>query len=247
MYDILFIDDKFEEIKETYSDFQNQHVRCFYSDGENFLPTRGDAKEKLPFKNLKYISLDLHLENLGIITIKNNKTALSTLASIIESFIDDGKDITIIANTSFPDEFDENTFFRYLDFKNNPTIKKEAKDKDKTSLLHENAVEITKQAHQEILRNVIIREAIEVENLIYEKIQKNFASIASKLNNKSLKDIENSTFQKKIQSYKLAFGGNLDKKLNDVRKLRNKFAHGSPPTKNLLDFLEEVTGLKGKI
>jgi DnaJ-class molecular chaperone len=45
MYDILFIDDKFKEIKETFSCLQDKHIRCFYSDGDKYLPQSGHAKE----------------------------------------------------------------------------------------------------------------------------------------------------------------------------------------------------------
>jgi len=119
----------------------------------------------LPFKNLKYISLDVHLENRGNNSSTPKKTTLSTLAFVIKSFVSDGKGITIIVNTSFPGDFIESEFFEYLDFYNKPTIKKKEKN-NLISLL--NGDDITQQAHQEILRNVIIREAIEVENLILE-------------------------------------------------------------------------------
>jgi hypothetical protein len=124
--------------------------------------------------------MDLHLENRGITVIKDNKMALSTLSSVIKSFVNDGKDITIIVNTSFPDEFDESCFFKYLEFKTNPIIKKEEKSAE-VSVLHNNAKDIVAQAHQEILRNVVIREAIEIENLIYIKVQENFTSITPEL------------------------------------------------------------------
>jgi hypothetical protein len=85
-------------------------------------------------------------------------------------------------NTSFPDEFDESCFFKYLEFKTNPIIKKEEKSAE-VSVLHNNAKDIVAQAHQEILRNVVIREAIEIENLIYIKVQENFTSITPELSN----------------------------------------------------------------
>ena len=245
MYDILFIDDKFKEIKETFSYLQDKHIRCFYSDGDKYLPQSG--RERLPFQNLKYISLDLHLENRGITVIKDNKMALSTLSSVIKSFVNDGKDITIIVNTSFPDEFDESCFFKYLEFKTNPIIKKEEKSAE-VSVLHNNAKDIVAQAHQEILRNVVIREAIEIENLIYIKVQKNFKSIALKLLNNQLDKIKKFDFRAKIQLYELLNNNEICERLNDLRELRNKFAHGSsPPEADLLDFLEDMKKLKQRI
>jgi hypothetical protein len=65
------------------------------------------------------------------------------------SFVNDGKDITIIVNTSFPDEFDESCFFKYLEFKTNPIIKKEEKSA-KVSVLHNNAKDIVAQAHHRV-------------------------------------------------------------------------------------------------
>jgi hypothetical protein len=44
--------------------------------------------------------------------------------------------------------------------------------------------------HQEILRNVVIREAIEIENLIYIKVQENFTSITPELSNNQLDKIK---------------------------------------------------------
>lgn len=246
MYDILFIDDKFEEIKESFSSFQSKHSRCFYSDGENHLPATN--KEKLPFKNLKYISLDLHLENRGITTVKDNKTALSTLASVIQSFVNDGKDMTIIVNTSYPDDFNENDFFKYLDFETNPVIEKNKKN-DNNSLLHQNSDSIIQQAHQEVLRNIVIREAIEIENLIYKKVQENFTRVIPKLSSTQLDKIKRFDFRAKIQLYKLLSSNDvLDIELTELRELRNKFAHGTnPPEKNLLEFLEFTESLKQKI
>jgi len=241
MYDILFIDDKFEEIKDSFSYFQKEHIRCFYSDGESHLPK--NDKARLPFKNLKYISLDVHLENRGNNSSTPKKTTLSTLASVIKSFVSDGKGITIIVNTSFPGDFIESEFFEYLDFNNNPTIEKKEKN-NLISLL--SGDDITQQAHQEILRNVIIREAIEVENLIYAKVRENFRSITPKLSCNKLDKIKKFDFKAKIQLYELASNDNaLGEKLNKLRELRNKFAHGNnPPEVGLLDFLEQVESLK---
>jgi len=253
MYDILFIDDKFEEIKESFSFFQKKHIRCFYSDGVSPLPK--NDKERLPFKNLKYISLDLHLENRGITTIKGNKNALSTLATVIKSFINDGESVIIIANTSFPGDFDEKAFFKYLDFQTNPKIEKKAKN-SKNSLLHQDSDNIIQQAHQEILRSVVIREAIEVENLILEKIRERFdITCGFNFNPKlTMIKIEKFRFSKKIdllnqvidnQSLQVIDNQSLISNLNKLRKKRNDFAHGNnPPEEGLLDFLEQVESLK---
>lgn len=246
MYDVLFIDDKFEEIRDTYSDFQSQHIRCFYSDGEHYLPK--NDKERLPFKNLKYISLDLHLENRGITKIKDNKTALSTLVSVIQSFVSDGVNVTIIANTSFPKDFDENNFFKYLNFNTNPKIEKKAKNNKKSSL-HTNMQAIAEQTCQEILRNVVIRNAIEIENIILEKVKNKFDEIACSLSNKKLEKIKKFDFKSKINLFNLTHKDQeLINKLNKLRELRNDCAHGnSPLTENLLDFLESVENLKQEV
>jgi hypothetical protein len=250
MYDILFIDDKFDEIKDTFTYFQKEHIRCFYSDGENYLPTT--KKERLPFKNLKYISLDLHLENRGITNI-NNKTALSTLSSIIKSFINNNENITIIANTVDPDVFGEKDFCRYLEF--SPKIEKVKKiegDRNKNySSLHNADIqkEISRYSHKEILRNVVIREAIEVENAIFRKIQQELKNIVNKLSNTKLDKIKKFDFKAKIILHKLATqDDSLETKLDDLRELRNKFAHSdNPPPQNLLDFLNEIENLKTEI
>ena len=97
MYDILFVDDHFEEINDTFRTLQKEHIRCFYSDGLEHLPS--NDKEKLPFKNLKYICLDLHLENRGISSF-DRKNTTSTLASVVKK-ITTNKDVCIIINTFF--------------------------------------------------------------------------------------------------------------------------------------------------
>lgn len=233
--------------RNTYSDFQGKHIRCFYSDGENNLPEK--EIDQLPFKNLKYISLDLHLENRGINTVKNNSTALSTLASVIKRFIKNGKDVTIIANTSFPDEFNEKDFCKYLKFDVNPKIEKKEK-KDEISLLHTNSDNITNRAHKEILRNVVIREAIEIENLIYTKVQTNFESVISNLSHTSLNAIKKFNFSAKIELYNLAFNNiSLHEELTQLRKWRNNFAHDSNSQQDLilLDFLKQAEDIKDKL
>jgi hypothetical protein len=116
------------------------------------------------------------------------------------------------------------------------------------AILYNNAKDIVAQAHQEILRNVVIREAIEIENLIYIKVQKNFKSIALKLLNNQLDKIKKFDFRAKIQLYELLNNNEICERLNDLRELRNKFAHGSsPPEADLLDFLEDMKKLKQRI
>lgn len=247
MYDVLFIDDKFEEIKDTFWALQNEHIRCFYSDGEKNLPKNN--KEKLPFKNLKFICLDLHLENRGITTLKNDKNIVSTLASVVKSFIDEGSNATIIINTSFIEEFDtvKNNFIKYLGF--TPDIKTEEKSQ-KNSTLHKQEIkkDIKENSHQSILRNLVIREAIEIENLIFEVIKTNFSEIT----NKDIKKVANNFkkgfhFSHKIKLFNM-FNSNLSGELKKLRELRNRFAHDTtPPVKNLLDLLEKIEELKQKI
>ncbi len=248
MYDILFIDDKFEQIKDTFWNFQNEYIRCFYSDGENNLPK--NAKERLPFKNLKYISLDLHLENRGITTIKD-KNAVSTLASVVKSFIDkDSTNIHIIINTSFKDEFNESkdNFIKYLQF--NPTITTEIKNSN-NSLLHKAGIKqnIINASHQPILRNLVIREAIEIENLIWNKLLSSNTFSKHKKVECILKELNvKITFSNKIDLYNKTVNNKSKSKLKKLRKLRNYFAHKpSPPQENLLDFLQEIESLKQEI
>jgi hypothetical protein len=94
----------------------------------------------------------------------------------------------------------------------------------------------------------LLREAIEIENLIYIKVQENFTSITPELSNNQLDKIKKFDFWAKIQLYKLLNNNEICEKLNDLRGLRNKFAHGSsPPETDLLDFLEDMKKLKQRI
>lgn len=246
MYDVLFIDDKFEEIKDTFWALQNDHIRCFYSDGEKNLPQNNEAK--LPFKNLKYICLDLHLENRSITTLKNNKNTVSILASVVRSFIDEGN-TTIIINTSFIEEFDavKNDFINYLGF--TPDIKTEEKSQ-KNSTLHEQEIkkDIKENSHQSILRNLVIREAIEIENLIWSIIEKRFVEIIRNNPKETIANFKKGFhFSHKITLFNM-FNSNLSGELKKLRELRNKFAHNKrPPQKDLLVFLKEMEDLKQRI
>ena len=248
MYDVLFIDDHFEEINDTFCALQKEHIRCFYSDGDKYLPS--NDKEKLPFQNLKYICLDLHLENRGISSLEN-KNAVSTLAAVVRSFTEN-KYVCIIINTSYLEEFKKyrNDFCKYLEF--TPEIKEENKienDGKKFSSLHKKEIKnkIVKQSHQSVLRNLVIREAIEIENLIWKKVLssdyfKDLGEVERILEQLKIK----MSFHKKIQAYNLVV--NKNNKLDELRKTRNQFAHAKkPPEKNLLDFLEEIEALKRKI
>ncbi len=250
MYDVLFIDDHFEEINDTFCALQKEHIRCFYSDGDKYLPS--NDKEKLPFQNLKYICLDLHLENRGISSLEN-KNAVSTLASVVRSFTEN-KYVCIIINTSYLEEFEkyEDNFCKYLKFA--PEIKKENKtqeDGKKFSSLHNKAIKnkIVKQSHQSVLRNLVIREAIEIENLIWSKILlsdafKDLGEVERILEKVDIK----MNFHQKIQQYTQFVNKKIKKQLDELRKTRNQFAHNeNPPEKNLLDFLEEIETLKQKI
>lgn len=247
MYDILFIDDNFEEIKESFSYFQEKHVRCFYSDGENYLPK--NDKEKLPFKNLKFLSLDYHLENIGINNSTPEKIALSALSSVVKCFISEKqkKSCKIIINTGFESGFDIQKFISYIGFKIEVTIisKDEARSKlEEDGTIYFDSVKNT-------LRNLVIREAIEIENLIYEKVQENFESIIPQLTDAQLNRIKKFDFKAKIQLYKLALkDDDLNTKLNDLRKNRNHFAHDNNLQQtgvNLLDFLGQVEDIKSEI
>ncbi len=250
MYDILFIDDKFEEIKDTFFALQKDHIRCFYSDGENNLPQTD--KEKLPFKNLRYICLDLHLENLSISTLKSNKNTVSILASVVKSFIYEGSP-NIIINTSFIEEFDavKSDFIKYLGF--DPQIRTEQKNKDnnqKYSILHNQTIkeDIKQASHQSVLRNLVIREAIEIENLILCVIEKRFVEILQNNSEETMKILRKGFhFSHKIALFNM-FNSNLHVELEKLRKLRNKFAHESePPREDLLDCLKEIEDLKQTI
>ena len=248
MYDVLFIDDHFEEISDTFRTLQKEHIRCFYSDGDKYLPS--SDKERLPFKNLKYICLDLHLENRGISSLNNNN-AVSTLASVVKSFTEN-KDICIIINTSYLEDFKkhEKDFCKYLKF--TPEIKKEEKTEKndkKFSSLHDKEIkeDIVKKSHQSVLRNLVIREAIEIENLIWSKILSSDAFKGFNENDISKKLGINNLF-KKIQAYNLVVNKEAEEELEELRDTRNQFAHNeNPPEGNLLDFLEEIEKLKQKI
>ncbi len=250
MYDVLFIDDHFEEINDTFRALQKEHIRCFYSDGDKYLPS--SDKERLPFKNLKYICLDLHLENRGISSL-DNKNAVATLAGIVKSFTEN-KDICIIINTSHLEEFKkyEDDFCKYLKF--TPEIKEEEKteeDDKKFSSLHDKEIkeDIVKQSHQSVLRNLVIREAIEIENLIWSKILlsdafKDLGEVERILEKVDIK----MNFHQKIKTYNQSVDKNTQKQLKTLKETRNKFAHNKNPSeKNLLDFLEEIEALKQKI
>ena len=250
MYDVLFIDDNFEEISDTFRALQKDHIRCFYSDGDKYLPS--SDKERLPFKNLKYICLDLHFENRGIFSLEN-KNAVSTLAAVVERFTKN-KDVCIIINTSYLEEFKKykDNFYKYLKFE--PEIKEENKTQQagkKFSSLHDKEIKnkIVKQSHQSVLRNLVIREAIEIENLIWSKI---LSSDAFKDLGKVKKVLEQlkikMSFHKKIETYNRIVNESTKKQLEMLKERRNKFAHDeNHPEKNLLDFLKEMEELKQKI
>ncbi len=247
MYDILFIDDKFEEIKESFSCFQEEHIRCFYSDGENHLPK--DDKEKLPFKNLKFLSLDYHLENIGINDSTAEKTALSALSSVVNCFISDKqkKSCKIIINTGFESGFDIEKFISYIGF--NIEVLISSKNNSQSKLEEDKT--IASASVKNTLRNLVIREAIEIENLIYEKVQKNFKIIVPNLSVAQLDKIKKFDFRAKIQLYKLALNDNdLNTKLDNLRELRNDFAHGNNLQQtdlNLLNFLKQAEDIKSEI
>jgi hypothetical protein len=62
---------------------------------------------------------------------------------------------------------------------------------------------------------------IEIENLIYIKVQENFTSITPELSNNQLDKIKKFDFWAKIQLYKLLNNNEICEKLNDLRGLRN--------------------------
>lgn len=245
MYDILFIDDNFEEIRESFSCFQEKHIRCFYSDGENHLPK--NDKEKLPFKNLKFLSLDYHLENIGINDSTSEKTALSALSSVVNCFISKGqkKSCKIIINTGFESGFDVEEFKKYIGFE----IQVEITPKDKARSKLEEDETIARASAKNTLRNLVIREAIEIENLLWEEILqsdrlRNFNDVDGVLKAVNIK----LSFSKKIELYEKGISNKINEKLNKFRKLRNKFAHSdNPPVEDLLVRLKKIEDLKLEI
>ena len=250
MYDVLFIDDKFEEIKDTFFALQKEHVRCFYSDGDKYMPQT--AKKRLPFKNLKYICLDFYLENLGINESSNKKTATSALANAIREFIIQNKKITIIVNTAYSEDFEnvKNDFIKYLKLKEPPKIiiesKKDNGNTAKFSILHNKESikkDICQASHNSTLRNLVIREAINIENKIFKNIRDKFYKIANNLTTKQLEQIKKFDFSAKITLFGLINNNKeLLKKLNELRRLRNEFAHKKELSKSLLlIFLEKDT------
>ena len=173
MYDVLFIDDRFEEIQDTFLSLKNNHVRCYYSNGDH--DSMPDAKEKLLFKNLKYICLDYFLENRGITeATANNKNAVSTLAGVVKQFTDNFTTMQIIVNSSHIKDFEkhEQDFKSYLGSET-IQVRKEPKDTKKFSTLHEREVQqiILDASIIQSLRNIVIREAITIENIIWKKIK----------------------------------------------------------------------------
>ena len=221
MYDVLFIDDHFNEIEETFFELKKRHIRCFYSDGEN-LPK--NEKEKTLFKNVKYICLDYFLENRGI-NESSKKNAVSTLANVVESYFAKlNNEVTIIINSAQIEAFKPSL----KDFKSylvgDPQIILEDKI-EKFSILHENEKtfnEILTSSIHFNLRNLVIRESITIENLIWDKI---------KGKDKSQSD-EKIKFHCKIELFKKNFDDTYTKKLNTLRILRNVLAHENPPKIN---------------
>ena len=256
MYDIVFIDDKFDEIKETYLTTQKDGIRCYYSDGEDGLPKE---EEKLKFQYIKAICLDFHLENIGINQItNNNNTAYSTLANIIKSFVGGERENypEIFINTAFNDDFDEDKLKKYLKSKkiSIKTIGKGGKDK-KFSELHENEKyeEIKKQAQQSVLRSLVISEAINIENEIWDIIKKRFPD--KEINEKIIKEFQqNIKFSNKIKLYKLLVKKDIQC-LDKLRKKRNHFAHDNDqelPIDNsqkltITSFLKEIEKIRKEI
>ena len=242
MYDVIFIDDKFEEIEHTFLSLKSEHIRCFYSDGLKNLPK--EEKEKRPFKNVRYFCLDFYLENRGIEKGKE-KTAASSLAGAVKSFICENAENmpTIIVNTGFVERFKkiEEEFKTYLGNANLKIIteKKAEEDGKKFSILHQTKTiknEILKSSLINSLRNLIMRETIEVENLVWDKCCER---LDLKNENRKLKKFlgRELDFSKKI---KILCEGRKDlddlkKKLENLREERNQFAH------NKLDKIEVMT------
>ncbi len=239
MYDVLLIDDKFEEIKETFLKLKKHHIRCFYSDGsEENLPK---GKEKYLFHNIQYICLDFFLENRGIDESNINNTSVATLANIVRKFIDKNSPIAkIIIDSAHLDVFKnyENQFRKYLDMEHITIIKEAKKPIDissnqepRFSILHKDQKiinEILKNFIDNNLRSLVIRESIEIENLIWNETKNACDGLEDLLG--ILPTKKDPTFETKIKLYGHYFGDkscieSIRCQLDALRKFRNHLAH----------------------
>ncbi len=243
MYDVLFIDDKFEEVQETFLTLKESHIRCFYTDADpekdGIFPLERD---KLLFKNVKYICLDLFLANRGIDESHLNKNAVSTLANVVKKFTIN-KDYKIIIASAHIEDFKkyEDDFKEYIGDVEVITEEKDADASGKRfSILHKNEPifkEILQNSIQNNLRNLIIKEAIEIENSIWEKINNEDCQLKGLL--EYLPTRSNPNFGTKIELFNFYFvkdNKNITiENLHTFRNLRNDAAHKDDSGKLIKD------------
>ena len=244
MYDILFIDDKFDEIQEIFFKLQRENIRCYFWDADE----KKEPQDKTLFYNLSFICLDFFLENRGIRAGISEDITYSALARLIEPFLEINPKIEIIVNTSFLKEFNQSKLKKYLGNSNekigNNNEKSNLKEyldknneikisfeekKEKFSELENHYEKIKKTSIPFVFRSLFLEQAIYIENLIYKKIKAYFKS-KNQLERKEIETLlKNSQldFNEKINIFNLLSKNNFKDDLNKLRKNRNTFAHGN--------------------
>lgn len=243
MYDVLFIDDNFEEIKDIYLDIQ-MSGRCYYCNGIN-LPSEN---EQILFRNLKYICLDLRLDNVISGNFILNKSNYSLLVGILRKF-NPPKTTNIIINSGELETFNCDDFKKYLNegFQDMTVFVEEKEEHDdiKFSLLKMKKDEIIKNSKKAFLRNTIIETTVNIENLLWDRIKIKINTQISKKNLDSIfyKHFKSARFCDKIILHDI-FDNNLTKDLDQLRKIRNDQAHGMKPLtiteKELFDLMDKL-------
>lgn len=225
MFNVLFIDDNFNEIRDVY--FKIQEVgRCFYCDGEN-TPSEG---HNFFFRKLEYICLDLRLDNVMSGNFVLNKSNYSLLINILKKF-NPPSTAKIIINSAELKNFEISDFKRYLNSNyQSMEVLVEAKDKEKFTTLANYIKVVDETSRKYFLRNIIIETAIEIENLLWEKIKNKLITQISKKNLDSIfrGHFKNVNFYDKIILHDV-FDELLTDDLHQLRKIRNDQAHYLKP------------------
>ncbi len=232
MYDIVFIDDKFEEIKKVFLDIQKE-ARCYYTDGYS-LP---ENDEFLFFRNLQFICIDVMLENLGI---KNINQAYPAMAEIIKSF-NPNKDTKIIINTFHHESFKKEELIKLLpDNYSSLAFIIESKDEDKYSTLIKSIADIKNKSKSSFTRSFVIEESINIENILWDKVCNNMKTLVNNGNYENFEKIAKKQFYfaNKINLYNL-LDNSICKELRRIKEIRNDCAHEEGVNKNhLQDFYD---------
>jgi len=217
LYDILFIDDDFENqsnsqeweknAQKLFLDFVRQNLRVTYTTGEL------EDLKKLKSKDLsciQYIFCDLHL--IGISGNRStNKDIASKLLGIFKELAPQIKSekITVLINSQFRKDWDprftENIDDRY----------KFELIENKNVIPDKNIQELLRQNLETHLKSIIINKAIEVERIFDKKlsIDKKFVDVIT-FENKNKKFLKKFTFDRKIK-----------RQISLLQQIRNKVAH----------------------